>query len=264
MALVDYGAPSPNGQALLDDIRHTLLKNTQLYGNEARIDLRRGLSTALLRWGAPSGFSALAMQFTSNLVRVAWAGFCGFVLIRDDRIFYRSYDHTPPRDALENVLEKPQEEKHDGARRYWLKWGGSASLSATGGYIDGAFTDLAAQGQDLTVDCEQINADFIELEDNDLIIVGSDGFFANVSEEQILAFVRPVPDPEDKTLALAGNLCLASWRQDDVDFIAYYLAIIALNFATATNSKPNLPFPFPPSPHADDITVMCAACSSIS
>lgn len=106
-----------------------------------------------------------------------------------------------------------------------------------------------------------MNAEFIELEDNDLIIVGTDGFFANVNEEQILAFVRPVPDAEDKTLALAGNLCLGSWRRDDVDFIAYYLAIIALNFATANNSKPNLPFPFPPSPHVDDITVMCAACS---
>lgn len=201
------------------------------------------------------------MQFDCNVMRAAWAGACGFIVIRNDKVWYRSYQRRPPRDALEHVLAKAHTAHSQCARRHWLKWGGRESPSATGGYVDGVMAGLATQAQTFSLDCEEVCADFIELEDNDLIVAATDGFFSNVSEEQILAFVRPVPDAEDKTLAIANHTCLGSWRRDDVDFIAYYLASIALNFATATNSTPLLPFPFPPSPHVDDITVMCVACS---
>lgn len=258
MALIDYSIDSPHGPALLDELRHSLLENAQLYGREAQIDLRRALSTALLRHGAPPGFSAMAAHFDGNLMRVVWTGACGIILIRDDNVYWRSYQSIGPRESLENVLHSTREENQNG-RKHWLKWGGTSSVMATGGYIDGLFAASVQEG--LSVDCKQIQADFIELEDNDLIIAGSDGFFANVSEQQILAFVRPVPDPDDKTLAIANNTCLGSWRKDDVEFISYYLASIGHNFATANHSAPYLPFPFPPSPHVDDITVLSAAVS---
>lgn len=262
MALVDYASPSPRGAAVLEDIRETLSHNSALYGREARVDLRRALSSALLRHGAPPGFSAFVMDCSSNVVRFAWAGSCGFVLVRDNKIAYRSYADAATRDALESHLRRPADENRDQARKHWLSWGGRATPSATGGYFAGGFAAGALQAGEFTIDCDEVYADFIELEDNDLVIAGSDGFFANLSERQILAFVRPLPDgAEDRTLAIANYTCLGSWRWDDVEFISYYLAIIADNFATAANSKPHLPFPFPPSPYVDDITVMCAACS---
>lgn len=262
MAMVDYASPSPRGTAVLEDIRQTLSHNSALYDREARVDLRRALSSAILRHGAPPGFSALVMDCASNVVRMAWAGSCGFVLVRDDKIAYRSYSNAAPKDALETHLSRPTNENREQARKHWLSWGGRATQSATGGYFAGGLAAGARQAGPISIDCDAVYADFIELEDNDLIIAGSDGFFANLSEEQIMAFVRPLPDgAEDKTLSIANHTCLGSWRWDDVVFISYYLAIIADNFATAANAKPHLPFPFPPSPHLDDVTVMCVACS---
>lgn len=262
MAMVDYASPVPGGDVILEDIRQTLSHNSALYDREARLDLRRALSSAVLRHGAPPGFSALVMDCKSNVVRMAWVGSCGFVLVRDNKIVYRSYSDAAPKDALETHVRKSADRNREKSRMHWLSWGGKATQSATGGYYATGYARGIPQGGPITIDCEEVYADFVELEDNDLIIAGSDGFFANVSEEQILAFVRPVPDgPEDRTLSIANHTCLGSWRWDDVEFIAYYLAMIADNFATAANSKPHLPFPFPPSPHVDDVTVMCVASS---
>lgn len=262
MAMVDYAQPSTQGAALIRDLRQTLSHNAALYDREARMDIRRALSSAILRHGAPPGSSVLVMDCSSNVVRLAWAGSCGIVLIRDNAIVYRSYSKAATRDALETHLGRTTDVKTEKNAKYWLSWGGSATQSATGGYYAAGLVTGARQDGEFTIDSDAVYADYIELEDNDLIIAGSDGFFSNVSEDQFLAFVRPLPDgAEDKTLSIANSTCLGSWRRDDTDFISYYLAIIADNFATAANSKPHLPFPFPPSPHADDITVMCAACS---
>lgn len=260
MAMVDYALPSPQGAHVLSDIRQTLSRNTALYDREARMDIRRALSSAILSHGAPPGSSALVMDCSSTIVRMAWAGSCGFVIIRDSTIIYRSYPEAAPRDALESHLRRTANDKTEKNAKYWLSWGGNATQSATGGYYAASLVTGARQEGPFTIGCDEVHADYLELQDNDLIIAGSDGFFSNVNEEQILAFVRPLPDgAEDKTLSLANSTCLGSWRRDDVDFISYYLAIIAENFATAANSKPHLPFPFPPSPHVDDVTVMCAA-----
>lgn len=230
MGLLDLpqspSTPPDLPQALLDQVRISLSANNPLYHAEPRSHLSRLLETALDFSRLPPNSAALALDASSNLVRISWTGPCGLILIRDNCVIYRTYPHTPPHLAFESAFQLPS----------------STSLK--------------------TPAMQQIHSEFLELEDHDLLIAGSDGLFANLSEKQILAFVRPVPDgPEDTTLAIANHTCLGSWTTDDVDFISYYLAFLAANFATAPNSAPHLPFSFPPSPHVDDITVMCASCS---
>lgn len=249
MALVDYPSNSQTSSPalhMLEYIEKRLQQTTQ-YSHEPAIDLRTVLASAIHVFGAPPGFSALIVHTTSNIVRAAWVGACGFILVRDDAIVYRSYGEQVGKKALEHLLtDAPEEYLPD--------------HQPSGGYTP---NHIPSRRPPTCVDVASIQSDYLEVQDNDLVIAGSDGFFSNVSEKQVMAFVRPVQDLEDPTLAIANNTCLGSWRYDDVQFISYYLAIIATNFATATNSRPHLPFPFPPSPHLDDVTVLCASCTFV-
>lgn len=247
MALIDYpinsndnvflqGSPASQ---MIQFIEQRLHHTTQ-YSQEPVTDLRAILASAIDAFGAPPQFSALITHISSGMLRAAWVGTCGFVLIRDDEIQYRSYGNELGTAALENLFEEEAEEQLPHLKM---------------------LTRFSTQSRSPTsVDVSTIQTDFFELQPDDLIIAGSDGLFSNVSEKQMVAFVRPVPDAEDSTLAIANNTCLGSWRYDDVQFISYYLAIIAVNFSTAIHSKPYLSFPFPPSPHLDDVTVLTAAC----
>lgn len=264
MAFVDYPAADQEhspGRDMIQYIHQRLLQTKALYGpREPIIDLRTILSSALLIFGSTPGFSAIIVQISSTVMRATWVGSCGFVLVRDDDIHYRSYSGLG-RVALEHNLQKPPASKDQPPQslndttlpfgKLDRSIGGSTLLSLA------ASRDPHPE----SVDINDIQTDYLLLQDNDLVIAASDGLFANIDESQIIAFVRPVPDPNDPTLAIANNTCLGSWRNDDVEFISYYLANIASNFATAQNSTPYLPYPFPPSPHLDDVTVLCAASS---
>ncbi|KAI0565806.1 PPM-type phosphatase [Gracilaria domingensis] len=248
LAIVDYAEASANGPLMLEYIRHRMSRS-HLYGpHQPQSDLRAILAAALSAYGSPPSFSALLVDTAHDFLHIAWVGSCGFVVVRDDAIVYRSYGDRLGRPALEHALEEA---------------GDSRPLHTTSTATPLTPDSLAARKRPHrdTVSTSDIHVDYFSLQDNDLVIAGTDGFFSNVSERQILAFVRPVPDAEDPTLAIANATCLGSWRYDDAHFISYYLAIIAANFATATNSEPYLPFPFPPSPHLDDVTVACISCS---
>lgn len=249
MCMVDYSAGSQEGRLMMDYIRHRLAQK-RIYGAaQPQFDLRAILTSAISSFGSPPGFSAMLLDTSHDFLRVAWVGSCGFVLIRDNAIVYRSYGTLIGRNALEHALDSP----FTSAKK-------QQNAPSVAFFTPSA---LAAQQRPHinSIDCSDIHVEYFSLQDNDLIICGTDGFFSNVSEQQIIAFVRPVPDLEDATLAIANSTCLGSWRYDDAQFIAYYLAIIAANFATATNSTPYLPYPFPPSPYLDDITVISVVSS---
>lgn len=100
-------------------------------------------------------------------------------------------------------------------------------------------------------------------QDGDLCVFGGGGLWNNLSERQLLAFTRPVPEGrQDRTLSIANATCLATWTSDDVDYISYYLAHIAHNFATAESPPPGLKrSQFVLDEGGSDITVIAASCS---
>lgn len=239
---------------MLHHIQNRLLQTHIVYGpNHPILDITTILSSAINAFGSPPGFSALVMHAVDDVLRVAWLGCCGFVLIRDDAIFFRSYGAPPGAPAMERLIHSN------------CPSSGTISPRIPSNVVDTPVSIAATHRSDtpFTIDTTSIQTDFIQLQDNDLIIAATDGFFSNVTEDQIVAFVRPVPDSYDATLAIANNTCLGSWRYDDVEFIAYYLAIIAANFATVRTMQSYLPFPFPPGPRLDDITVMCVSASYV-
>jgi len=164
--------------------------------------------------------SVLHATLHDDTFRVAWLGAVGFLIIRTD-------DNS----IIKRSHSKTTKEALDGL------------LSVS-----------------LDNDVNILESDFHILQDGDVVLMASDGFWANLTDDQILSFVRPVPDPIDKTLSIANNTCLGSWTRPDPSFLACHLANLAHNFSTANYSQPLLAFPFPPSPHADDITVVVAHC----
>lgn len=214
-----------DGEAMIKHLEEAVMcKNMALSCSDTRIvDTRHVIISSIEQFATRARVSAIVVEIDldTNVLRLTQLGTCALMVIRDDNIIYRSYPN--PNNALSLINHLcHQPDQHDHS---------------------------------------EVHSEFIELSPNDLVITGSDGFFSNLSDPQILAFVRPVPDHIDKTLALANNTCLASWTSDDVEFISYYLANLATNFATAQHSKSIIRYPFPPSPHLDDITVLCASCS---
>lgn len=200
--------------------------------------------------------SAFMAKFESNnVVHFAWAGASGCLVIRDREVIFRSYQEQTPQDALENMYRFPSNlYTHEKRQRHER-----AGSNGVDHHFD-SFDSLNRHWESSALDgCVQ--STFLELQDGDLIIAGSQALFANISESQIISFVRPVADSNDPTLAIANATCLGSFRNDDVSFITYYLAHLADNFATSSEAKPILLFPFPPSPYLDDITVIAASCS---
>lgn len=233
MAIIDYPVPpdskpvsgQPPGRDMIDQLARALSENRPLCREMPILDLARILTTTMGDFSVPNSFSGIVIDASTNILRLASVGACGLLLIRDDTIHYRSYPHTAST-LIDHVSPLPLSEE-------------SNTKSPT----------------------QYIHSDFIELQDNDLILAGSDGLFANLTDLQILAFVRPVPDKIDLTLSIANNTCLASWTSDDVDFISYYLANLANNFASAVYAPSILRYPFPPSPHLDDVTVLSISFS---
>lgn len=234
MAVIDYPVPpdfkstcgQPPGRAMMDQLARALSQNRPLCREMPVLDLAHVLTRAMRDNSVPGSFSGIVIDASTNILRFASVGACGLLLIRDDNIHYRSYPHTAST-LIDHISPLPLNEEH------------SDENSPT----------------------QYTHSDFIELQDNDLVLAGSDGLFANLTDLQILAFVRPVPDKIDRTLSIANNTCLASWTSDDVTFISYYLANLANNFATAVYAPSILRYPFPPSPHSDDVTVLCASFS---
>lgn len=224
MGIVDYAHPAV-AHKVIDYLERTIADDDEGQSHVPMHTMTNVLNKAMKRFSINNtpqhghNFSALLLSVCRNtrIMRVINIGSCGLLVVRDDRIVYRSYP-TNSADALINYL---------------------TYTSATSNH-----------------------SDFFELQENDLILAGSDGVFSNLTEAQILSFVRPVAtDRIDKTLAIANNTCLGAWTSDDVDFISYYLANLAMNFATAPNSKPFVNYPFPPSPNPDDVTVLSVSCS---
>ncbi len=214
LGIADFGeCDDDSATRALQDLERP---DVPLYTGQATKTLVQRVDSALA--DAPASAAALTASFdTGSVLRVAWAGACGFVVLRDDGVLMKSYDAEPVSAILNNTLNAP-----------------SAG--------------------------PRVRSEYLLLADGDVVVFGSDGLFSNVSEQQLLAFIRPVPDPHDNVLAMANHTCLGSFQRADPEFLAYYIAHLALNFANATNSRPLLKPPFPPSPHADDVSVVVAVC----
>jgi hypothetical protein len=254
-AVVEH-MPAPHGERLLSHLADRLQASHSVAGAGSIQELGTVLARGLEFTDAGVQSSALVVQFApdTNILRVAWAGACGLIVLRDRELLFQSFVRQSPWEGLERAFYRNDTEssarKHDrlGERK-------SSTRSTSHG------TSEADRHWESTYLDSCVQAAFVELEDGDLVLGGSQSFFANLSETQIVSFVRPVPDPNDKTLAIANSTSLGSFRTDDVTFISYYLSHLAYNFATSETARPLLVYPFPPSPVFEDVTVIAAACS---
>ena len=214
VALADFGGCDDDSAA--NALQELARRDIPLYPRQATKTLVQQVETLVT--DAPTHAALLTASFdTGSVLRVAWTGACGFVVLRDDSIFIKSYESEPVSTILDSTLNAP-------------------------------------------LITPRVRSEYLLLADGDVVIFGSDGLFSNLSEQQLLAFVRPVPDANDNVLALANHTCLGSFQRADPEFLSYYIAHLAHNFSQATNSKPLLKAPFPASPHADDVSVIVAVC----
>jgi hypothetical protein len=237
-----FAANDPSAFAIVEHMPATQAQSLLAHLHDMAHLKDIGISTLLTRElcavGAGAEASVLFANLLSppNVLRVSWVGACGLVVIRDCDILWRSYSiGSGVRESLEHTLQ-------------------SSSVAPT-------------ERPALLHCCPEVQSAFVELQDGDLIVAGSQSLWSSLSEEQILSYVRPVKDATgyDATLAMANSTCLGSWRVDDASFIAYMLAHLGDNFANATNARPLPllnPFSLPhPSAFVGDMTVIAASCS---
>jgi hypothetical protein len=241
-----FATTEPSAFSVVEHIpfvqRQSLLELLQEESRLDDADLSTRLARGLCTVGAGPDALALVANLASppNVLRVAWVGKCGVIVIRDCEVIWRSYTaENGMRESLEHALLSPP--------------------------------SSPSPGPNVLCCLSEIQSAFVELVDGDLIIAGSQSMWSSLSEQQILSFVRPVNDATgyDATLSMANSTCLGSWRVDEPNFISYMLAHLGDNFANATHARPLSvlnPFRFPDNPTStlDDVIVIAAACSFTS
>lgn len=222
-----------------------LMSNPSNDGADNSDDLSARLARALAAANAgPSASVLVAIFRPDGVLRVAWAGTAGLVIIRGGEFVFRTYARKEVRDSLEEMF---RQDKH-------VLGGVRFPFCSQVPVQEGAGSTTSEQ-------LVSICSTELHLEDGDLLLSGSQALFSNLSEHQMKSFVRPVEDKNDPTLAIANATCLGSWTTDDPDFVSYYLAHLADNYANSAKAEPLLSYPFPPSPNLDDIVVVAGACS---
>ncbi|GJD07213.1 hypothetical protein Gasu2_15840 [Galdieria sulphuraria] len=131
------------------------------------------LSQAFEQFPISNIVSCCIMKMEGERLFCATIGTCGFVIIRDDKVFYDT------RPSCLQILESAYE---------------SNSI-------------------------------------HDVVIIGNRGFLWHISNEQIIAYLRPVSNSFDSTLSIANYTSLGYLRQDDPRMISYMLTHIAYHFA---------------------------------
>lgn len=203
---------------------------TSLTEPAALQDLPSVLADSLSRVSRPRSASALLVSLDHGVLRSAYVGTCAYVVLRGESIIYRS-----PRAGSVAALERAFGGDSPAACN------GHAPASSVGGQQpttgrgstealsvpDGAGPRLAWERR-----LPPIGSAVLEVQDGDVVIAGSDGFFANVSERQVLALLRPTESAHDTSLSIANNTCLATWTSDDPVYLAYMLAHLAWTFAS--------------------------------
>eukprot|EP00871_Galdieria_phlegrea_P002209 jgi/Galph1/298/GphlegSOOS_G5107.1 len=127
----------------------------------------------------------------NSLLHSARIGNCGFLVVREDKIIYDTRQSCI--DILENCYKVSPEN-------------GSTCVD------------------------DFIKQDEVFMEANDVVLLGNSGFIWSISNEQILAFLRPVSSSFDTTLSLANQTSLGYFYHDDPQMISYMLAHIAFNY----------------------------------
>lgn len=193
---------------------------TSLTEPAALQDLRSVLADSLSRVSRPRSASALLVSTDHGVLRSAYVGTCAFVVLRGEAIIYRS-----PRAGSVATLERAF-----GAGGPPGDNGGELPGSVPAGVSGPRQADGAAAGRPWEQrSLPPIGSAALEVQDGDVVVAGSDGFFSNVSERQVLALLRPTDTAHDSTLSIANNTCLATWTSDDPVYLAYMLAHLAFS-----------------------------------
>mmetsp|Transcript_13833 Transcript_13833/g.24801 ORF Transcript_13833/g.24801 Transcript_13833/m.24801 type:complete len:337 (-) Transcript_13833:160-1170(-) len=167
-----------------------------------------------------------------SVMEIAWIGSAGWMLLRDG-IIQGEWVAPFPSKSLEKCFELHDSEYKQDNRAH-----------------------------------QNVQFQRIALQDGDLIILGSDGFFDNLGDEQLMAYLRPMPEKHSWFSAdlvdARPPICLATWTSDDPVFLSYMLAHLAHNFACNSGAKSYLGRRFVRPATNDDVSVLVAAVSSLS
>ncbi|GJQ15921.1 hypothetical protein GpartN1_g7712.t1 [Galdieria partita] len=174
--------------------------------------------------------SCCILKMEGERLFCATIGTCGFLVIRDDKVFYDT------RPSCLQILESAYESN--------------------------------SPKEELSYLSSHIRYKEISVQEDDLVIIGNRGFLWNISNEQIIAYLRPVSNSFDSTLSIANYTSLGHFRQDDPRMISYMLSHIAYDFAD-NGSFQSLDYPrnnrllFPTSslyPISNIHLVACISC----
>ncbi|EME26539.1 uncharacterized protein Gasu_58620 [Galdieria sulphuraria] len=152
------------------------------------------LSQAFEQFPISNIVSCCIMKMEGERLFCATIGTCGFVIIRDDKVFYDT------RPSCLQILESAYES--NSIRKDKLP------------YLE-----------------SHIRYNEISVQEDDVVIIGNRGFLWHISNEQIIAYLRPVSNSFDSTLSIANYTSLGYLRQDDPRMISYMLTHIAYHFA---------------------------------
>lgn len=202
---------------------------TSLTEPAALQDLRSVLADSLSRVSRPRSASALLVSLDHGVLRSAYVGTCAYVVLRGEAIIYRS-----PRAGSVAALERAfgGDSPPGAGSDHAPGGGGGGEQTTTGEFPAGASSVPNGAGRGWERRLPPIGSAVLEVQDGDVVIAGSDGFFANVSERQVLALLRPTDSAYDTSLSIANNTCLATWTSDDPVYLAYMLAHLAWTFAS--------------------------------
>eukprot|EP00188_Purpureofilum_apyrenoidigerum_P001275 Plantae.Rhodophyta-Purpureofilum_apyrenoidigerum.ctg1685.p1 GENE.Plantae.Rhodophyta-Purpureofilum_apyrenoidigerum.ctg1685~~Plantae.Rhodophyta-Purpureofilum_apyrenoidigerum.ctg1685.p1 ORF type:complete len:339 (-),score=49.55 Plantae.Rhodophyta-Purpureofilum_apyrenoidigerum.ctg1685:774-1691(-) len=164
----------------------------------------RYLENALSHVSFPQSASTCVLSLEDQKVRAAWVGSAGFVVIRNEETVFRSFP-----DALTQLEHSFQSEI-------------------------GSAVQKPPRPQEVVFDVEE----------DDLIIVATDGFWHNVSETQMHAFLRPTLPPG----MIRGG--------DDPQQQSVLLAHLGFNYADMEEQDNFLSDQFVPGASRDDVSVI--------
>lgn len=198
-ALVDHLPSRSAKDAFLASLRASESFNTSgaqysgtSAGQQVSVDAR--LCDALQQAKAGVATSALLVEFSnsnSTIMRASWAGVVGLIVVRDGEIVFRTHETREARDGLENMLNVKIAEagnQRDVSASPPLVPGLSSASCQGRSTIDSRMSTVVWGSDGQALDAHRptcgiaMQSSFFELRDGDLILGGSQTFFANLSE----------------------------------------------------------------------------------
>lgn len=167
-------------------------------GQQMSVEAR--LCDGLRKAGAGVATSALLVEFSeqhSSIMRAAWAGVVGLIVVRDGEIIFRTHETGEARDGLERTLNIVVDDT--GELRSPSSNTPTASTLPAASRRSPIFSERKSRSDSRVppISCSDpdggtvpprsicditMQSDCFELRDGDLVVAGSQTFFANLSE----------------------------------------------------------------------------------